>query len=307
MSAASLLAAAMLGGLALYAVTGGADFGGGVWDLLARGPRSAEQRRLIERALAPVWEANHVWLIFVVVVLFSAFPPAFAALGIGFHAPLTAALVGIVLRGSAFVFRSYGGAPAWGRLFAVASAATPFFLGLVLAGITLDSGEWLGFFSLAVGAFAVAIGAYLAAVYLTVETADPLLRADFRRRAVAAWIAVAVLALVTWLAAPAGLAGRLDPTWAALTFALAIAALVSLVRRRFRTARALAAAQVVAIVVGWGAMQHPRLIAPAHTIESAAAPAATLRLLLPVLAIGGAIVLPSLYWLLRVFKSRPTG
>ena len=136
MSAASILAVAILGGLAVYAISGGADFGGGVWDLLARGPRAAEQRRLIERALAPVWEANHVWLIFVVVVLFSAFPPAFAALGIRFHWPLTAALVGIVLRGSAFMFRSYGGAPAWGRVFAVASAATPFFLGVVLAAIS---------------------------------------------------------------------------------------------------------------------------------------------------------------------------
>ncbi len=305
MSAASLLAAAMLGGLALYAVTGGADFGGGVWDLLARGPRAAEQRTLVERALAPVWEANHVWLIFVVVVLFSAFPPAFAALGIRFHAPLTAALVGIVLRGSAFVFRSYGGAPAWGRMFAVASAATPFFLGLVLAGVTLPSGDWIGWFPLAVGALAVALGAYLAAVYLTVETADPVLRVDFRRRAVGSWIAVSALAGLALLAAPAGFARRLDPTVVALTLLLAIGALVALVRGRHRIARALAAGQVVAIVAGWGAIQYPLLIAPDLTIDGAAAPAATLRLLVPALAIGGALVLPSLYWLMRVFKSRP--
>jgi len=304
-SAASLLAAAMLGGLAVYAVTGGADFGGGVWDLLARGPRAAEQRKLVERALAPVWEANHVWLIFVVVVLFSAFPPAFAALGIRFHAPLTAALVGIVLRGSAFVFRSYGGAPAWGRVFAVASAATPFFLGLVLAGVTLPSGDWLGWFPLAVGALAVALGAYLAAVYLTVETGDPVLRVDFRRRAIGSWIAVSALAALALVAAPDGFAGRLDPTVVALTLLLAIGALAALYRGRHRIARALAAGQVVAIVAGWGAIQYPLLIAPDLTIDGAAAPAATLRLLVPALAVGGALVLPSLYWLMRVFKSRP--
>jgi cytochrome bd ubiquinol oxidase subunit II len=304
MSAATFLAAAMLGGLALYAITAGADFGGGVWDLVARGPRAAEQRRLIERALAPVWEANHVWLIFVVVVLFSAFPPAFAALGIRFHAPLVAALIGIVLRGSAFVFRSYGGAPAWGRVFAVASAATPFFLGLVLAGITVEGGEWLGFFPLAVGALAVALGAYLAAVYLTAETRDPILRADFRRRAAGSWIAVAALAALALVAAPEGFAGRLHLAFVAVTMALAAAALVSLLRGRVRIARALAAGQVTAIVIGWGAIQHPVLIAPDLTIDSAAAPAATLRLLVPTLAVGGLLVLPSLYWLMRVFKSR---
>ena len=307
MSAADFLAAAMLGGLVLYAVTGGADFGGGVWDLVARGPRAADQRRLIERALAPVWEANHVWLIFVIVVLFSGFPPAFAALGIRFHWPLTAALIGIVLRGSAFVFRSYGGAPAWGRVFAVASGATPLFLGVVLAGITVRSGDWLGVFPLAVGAFAVALGAYLAAVYLTCETADPLLRADFRRRAAGSWISVAVLAVLVVVAAPDGFARLLDPIIAAVTFAVAVAALVALVRGRVRAARVLAAGQVALIVIGWGAIQYPTLIAPDLTIERASAPAATLRLLVPVLAIGGAIVLPSLYWLLRVFKSRPTG
>jgi cytochrome d ubiquinol oxidase subunit II len=304
MSAASFLAASMLGGLALYAITAGADFGGGVWDLVARGPRAAEQRRLIERALAPVWEANHVWLIFVVVVLFSAFPPAFAALGIRFHAPLVAALIGIVLRGSAFVFRSYGGAPAWGRVFAVASAATPFFLGLVLAGITVQGGDWLGFFPAAVGALAVALGAYLAAVYLTAETRDPILRADFRRRAAGSWIAVLALAALALVAAPDGFAGRLHPSIVAVTIALAVAALVSLLRGRVRIARALAAGQVTAIVVGWGAIQYPILIAPDLTIESAAAPAATLRLLVPTLAVGGLLVLPSLYWLMRVFKSR---
>src|SRR5690606_28148857 len=102
-------AGVMLAALIVYAVTGGADFGGGVWDLLARGPRAAAQRQIIDRALAPVWEANHVWLIFVLVVMFTAFPPAYARIGIELHVPLTILLFGIVLRGSAFVFRHYGG------------------------------------------------------------------------------------------------------------------------------------------------------------------------------------------------------
>src|SRR5436190_15882206 len=112
------MGAVLLLGVVLYALSGGADFGGGVWDLLARGPRAAEQRRLIEGALAPVWEANHVWLILVVVVLFTAFPQAFAALATRHHGMLTAVLLGVVLRGSALVFRQYGGGGAgaarWG-------------------------------------------------------------------------------------------------------------------------------------------------------------------------------------------------
>ena len=109
------------------------------------------------------------------------------------------------------------------------------------------------------------------------------------------------------VAAPDGFAERLHPIIAAVTLAVAVAALVALVRGRVRAARVLAAGQVALIVIGWGAIQYPMLIAPDLTIERASAPAATLRLLVPVLAIGGAIVLPSLYWLLRVFKSRPTG
>jgi cytochrome d ubiquinol oxidase subunit II len=307
MSAAEVLALIMLAALAVYAVTGGADFGGGVWDLLARGPRAADQRVVIERAIAPVWEANHVWLIFVIVILFSAFPPAFAALGTRFHAPLVAALIGIVLRGSALVFRQYGGGHAgWGRLFAIASAATPFFLGVVLAGVT--TGDWIGWFPLAVGALAIALGAYLAATYLTCETRSPELKTAFARRAVASWIAVAVLAAATAIAARVEareFAARLAPGLMVVTGLLALAALIALRRQRFRFARALAAGQVTAIVVGWGLAHRPNLVAPDLTISGAAAPPVTLRLLLPVLAAGALIILPSLFWLMKVFKSRP--
>src|SRR6476646_1476097 len=120
-----------------YALTGGADFGGGVWDRLATGVRRERQRELIAESIAPIWEANHVWLIVVVVVFFTAFPGAFSTLGTVLHIPLTLMLIGIVLRGSAFVFRSYGphGRSRWGLAFAVASVITPVLLGTVIGSI----------------------------------------------------------------------------------------------------------------------------------------------------------------------------
>jgi cytochrome d ubiquinol oxidase subunit II len=331
-----LLALVMLGALVVYALTGGADFGGGLWDLLAWGPRAPAQRRLIESALAPVWEANHVWLIFVVVILFSAFPPAYAALTTALHLPLTLMLVGIVLRGSAFVFRQYGGgsgpaAHRWGQVFAVASVAAPFFLGTVLAAITqgvellphvgraaddpqlLAAGlgwQWTSPFALLVGALALALFAFLAAVYLTVEAPEPPLAEDFRRRALAAGVAFGVLAFSAIALgrsqAPLFHARLLRSWWSwplqLITGALAVGALLALWRRRYRLGRALAIGQCGFVVLGWGLAQYPHLIAPDLTIRSAAAPSATLRLLVPALAVGGLVLLPSLYYLLRIFK-----
>src|SRR6266849_5347330 len=154
-----------------YVLLGGADFGGGVWDLLASGPRRDRQRALIADAIGPIWEANHVWLIIVIVLLFTCFPPAFAALSITLHIPLTLMLIGIVLRGSAFTFRAHHGEDSamplyWGRVFAIASAATPVFLGICLGAVAsgdvprMDRADfyggfiapWLTPFCLAVGA-----------------------------------------------------------------------------------------------------------------------------------------------------------
>ncbi len=127
-------------GLTLYVLLGGADFGGGVWDLLARGPERDRERSLISSAIGPVWEANHVWLIFVVTVLFAAFPPAFAALSIALYVPFGIAIAGIVMRGAAFAFRAYGEPDtgwqrAWTRVFGIASLVTPFVLGMCAAAI----------------------------------------------------------------------------------------------------------------------------------------------------------------------------
>lgn len=312
MSYELLAALAMLAGLTVYALTGGADFGGGVWDLFAVGPRARAQRRAIERALAPVWEANHVWLIFVIVVMFTAFPPAFARLGTVLHVPLTLMLVGIVLRGSAFVFRHYGGeeqAGRWGRVFAVSSVATPFFLGVTLGAMTAGGDGWQPF-PLAVGLLVVTTFAFLAAVYLTVET-DGALRDDFRRRALASGAATVVMAAVAALLAEREAARfgerLLRSWWSPLVLggaALAVAAVaVALVTRRWRVARVAAIAVVALLVAGWGLAQHPMLLAPSLTLHDAAAPRMTLRVLAPLLVGGALVLVPCLWWLMRVFKS----
>jgi cytochrome bd ubiquinol oxidase subunit II len=312
-----LAAGAMLAGLAVYAVTGGADFGGGVWDLVARGPRAAAQRRAVEQALAPVWEANHVWLIFVVVMLFTAFPPAFARLGTDLHVPVTLLLLGIVARGSAFVFRQYGApgqAHRWGTVFAVSSVVSPIFLGIVLGAMTAGPAWWRPF-PLAVGGLALAAFAYLAAVYLVVEVEDPALRDDFRRRALVAGATMLAAAAACGLLASgeaAHFGARLVGSWWSLplltaTGAAGLGGLGALRTRRDRLARVLAIATVVGLVVGWGAAQHPLLLAPDLTLAAAAAPRATLVALVPILVGGSLVLLPSLWWLMRVFKSTRSG
>jgi cytochrome bd ubiquinol oxidase subunit II len=327
--------------LVLYFLLGGADFGGGVWDLLARGPRREAQRGAIARALGPVWEPNHVWLIFAIVVLFTAFPRAFAALATGLYVPLTLFLVGIVLRGSAFSFRAVaenhhhhgdgdgdGDAPPpataatgsgprrWGTVFSIASVVSPFLLGAMVAAVasgrvvTGDPSEWLTPFAAASGALALILAAFLAATYLTVEVSEPELREDFRRRALGAGVAAGAIAGVGLLLAEEGaplvylgLTER-PYTWPlhAATAVAALGALGALWRRRFRLARALAAAQVALVILGWAVSQYPYLVPPALTLADAAAPVRTRTLLLVVLAVGTPLLVPSLVLLYRVFK-----
>jgi len=325
------LGGAMVGAFVLYALFGGADFGGGVWDLLASGPRKAQQRELIARALGPVWEVNHVWLIIGVVILFSAFPPAFAALSVALHVPLTLLLLGIIFRGTAFTFRTYDARGdkvqrRWGLVFSVASVLSPALLGMCVGAVV--SGDiqvrgrvvvsgffaaWLSPFALAVGALALCLFAFLAAVYLTAETPEPLLREDFRRRALGAGVAVFLAALGVLVLAREG-APRV---WQGLTgspFALglhaatavaAVAAFGLLLARRFWPARVAAAAQVGLIITGWAASQYPFLVVPDLTLQGAAASPVTQRVLLVALGVGAALILPSLLLLLRVFQSPP--
>ncbi len=320
----ALIAVALL----VYALTGGADFGGGVWDLLASGPRKAAQRQLIAGALGPIWEANHVWLILVVVLLFVAFPVAFAAIMTALHVPLVAMLVGITLRGAAFVFRSYGpSTPAWGRwgvVFAMASTATPVLLGVVLGAVSsgalqLDAqrqvqtdfvSEWLALFPWALGAMVLALFAWLAAVYLCVEARDPQLQDDFRFRAVGANLAFGVTAGLAALATPRGaphlsmvlLGTPLAWLMQGVTAAVALLAIVALLRRLFRVARALAVLQVTLVVAAWAVAQNGQVLVGQLGLSEAAAPPSILRPVAWTLVAGAALLVPAFLWLYRVFK-----
>jgi cytochrome d ubiquinol oxidase subunit II len=329
---ALVLAAAVMVSLNAYVLLGGADFGGGVWDLLAGGPRRERQRALVADAIGPIWEANHVWLILVIVLLFTCFPPVFARLSIGLHIPLSLMLVGIVLRGSAFTFRTYDSQRddvqrRWGRIFAGASLVTPVLLGISVGtiasgGVRVPAGEsfadvfvrpWLQPFPIAVGLLTLVLFAFLAAVYLTAEADDPALQDDFRARALAAGLAAlgaAALALVLAREdAPLVWNRLLGSAWAIpvhlATAVFAIAALAALWQRRPELARLAAAAQVSCILWGWGLSQYPLLLPPDLTYQSAAAPPVTLRLVLIALVTGAVVLVPSLYYLFRVFKARP--
>lgn len=318
---AKVLAAIILAALTAYVLFGGADFGGGVWDLLASGPRKTQHRDLVAHAIGPVWEANHVWLILAMVLLFTCFPRAFARIAIALHVPLTLMLIGIVLRGSAFVFQNYGGAGRggrWRRVFAIASLVTPVLLGMcvgaVAAGAIGQEGgakgsgfyalyvaPWLTSFALAVGLFALTCFAFLAAVYLTLEARETDLREDFRQRAIVSGVWVLMTGGLTLALAPHG--NLVDPRMVVLAGVAALTAFWALWRRRYRLARVAAAAEVTLILWGWGVAQFPFMLPPDLPIELAAAPRATLRLALVAVVAGAVVLFPSLYYLFRVFKA----
>jgi cytochrome d ubiquinol oxidase subunit II len=318
--------------LIVYALMGGADFGGGMWDLVATGPRAMRQRKAIAEAIGPIWEANHVWLILVIVLLFTGFPRGFAAMMTALNIPLTAMLIGIVLRGSAFVFRKYDSGTdtaqrRWSTVFGAASFFTPFFQGLTLGAlatgqIRVENGQvstgffagWLTPFALACGVFALALFAFLAATYLTLDTKhQPDLQNDFRLRALWSELALAPIAFVVFVTskhdAPEMFRG-LTRWWAPLLLAwtslFALVALVALWRRRFSIARIAAVGQVTVILVGWSLAQYPDLITPDVTITNGAAPEVTLRLLVLALGTGALVLLPSLAFLFHLFKGKHT-
>ncbi len=320
----------MLISLIIYMLTGGADFGGGIWDLFAIGRRAKAQRSLIAHAIAPIWEANHVWLIVIVVLLFVAFPVAFAAISTALHIPLTLMLIGIVLRGTAFVFRTYDDQSdtthrRWSRVFAVASVITPVMLGITLGAVAsgtihvdVESGQvetdfisaWFAPFPFAIGFFTLTLSALLAAVYLTLEAEDPALREDFRRRALIAAVSVGAMAGLSFVlsadGAPAIRRGLGGAPWSIpfqiLTGAVALWAIWTIWKRQFRRARLLVPIQVTLIVSGWGLAQYPYLVTPDLTFSNTAAPDAVLRPLLIVLVAGGVLLVPAFWYLYAVFK-----
>jgi cytochrome d ubiquinol oxidase subunit II len=319
--------AALLGSLTIYAITGGADYGGGVLELFASGPRADKQREVVEHAIGPIWESNHVWLILVIVMLFCGFPEVYATIMTSLFVPVVLMLIGIVLRGSAFSFRSYGAGGGemqriWGRVFAVASLITPYLLGVIIAAIA--SGQipenphvigdfvfpWLTPFCMSVGLFTLMLFSYLAATYATLEPADPAVSDDFRLRAIgfafAAGVMAAEVLLLSRTGAPRIWRGLVDRAWTWpliwLTSGLALGALFCLWTRRYQIARICAAGQVALIIWGWAFAQFPVMVEPSLTIYNASAPPITLRLLAIALAVGVVVLLPSFGYLMLTFK-----
>jgi cytochrome bd ubiquinol oxidase subunit II len=324
MSKADACAAILWTGATLYAVFGGADFGGGLWDLIAGDAEKGERPRArIQRSLTPVWEANHVWLIFILVVLWTAFPEAFGALMSTLYVPLALAAVGIVLRGAGFAFRksieSLQARRAMGAAFAISSVLTPFFMGTVVGAVADGSvpaegngdafSTWLAPLPLLTGALFVATGAYLAAVFLVVDSrrdADTEMEDYFARRALAAGVAAGALAVAGLfvLYADANYAfDRLLEEGLPLVIVSALCGLgvlVQLLRGARRGLRPLAVGAVVAVIWGWGVAQFPYLLPTSLRISESAAPGPTLDSVLIVFGVAAIVVLPSLgllYWL----------
>ena len=323
------MAGVILVSLTFYVLLAGADYGAGVWSLLAHGSRAPLQRQLIDEAIGPIWEANHVWLILVVTVLFTAFPAAFASITTRLHIPLTLLLIGVVLRGAGFAFHKYGirqgeMRPHLVGIFAVASVITPVLLGITIGAIASGGlGEndrsflatfvwpWLAPFPLAVGLLTLVLFAFLAAVYLAREATDKQLKEDFRRRALLSGVLVGILGCVVLGLATRAPQIRHELTrsvwgWSLIfvTTVFASAAIFALWRRHFSLARLCAAGEAVLILWGWAFAQFPFLVVPNITISNAAASPLTLKLLLVAILAGGVVLFPSLYYLFRVFKGR---
>ena len=329
MSPNAILAGIMLISLVVYSLSGGADYGAGFWDLFSFGPNREGQRNLIAQAIQPVWETNHVWLILLIVLMFSGFPAAFSAISVKFAVPLYLVLLGIVLRGSSYVFRAYFAGNLrmqlyWGRVFSISSSMTPLFLGIVIGGISCDrvlandglSGNgflraWFHPFPLVVGLLSLSLFAYLSACYLTIEAEDRALQSDFRTRALTSGVISIILAACTYIMAGGSAHGIKDGLWSnpyawLVEIGAGIATIVAfhaLWSRYFLRARIAAAAQVTFILLGWGIAQFPYLVRPEITIYNGASPRPVLSSLTIAVTIGAVVLLPSLALLFYVFKS----
>jgi cytochrome d ubiquinol oxidase subunit II len=329
MSLPEVVLAVMFLALIAYALFGGADFGAGIWDLLAGGTvKGRPQRTLIEHSIGPVWEANHVWLIFVLVILWTGFPPVFAAVASTLYIPFTLAAFGMIVRGAAFAFRKTASTPGMQRFlgasFAASSVVTPFFLGAIVGGIAsgrvppgVAAGDvltsWINPTSALGGALAVLVCAYLAAVFLCGDARRdaPELTDVFRARALATALVVGAMAVagIVVLRGDAPLLfdqllGRgLAPL--ILSAVAGTASIALLLRRRYIWARITAALAVTAVLCGWAAGQYPYALVPQLTIEDAAVGRATLTAMLVAISTGSIILVPALVLMYRMFQTVP--
>jgi cytochrome bd ubiquinol oxidase subunit II len=319
-SLADLAAALVFLGVIAYALFGGADFGSGVWDLSAGDARrGAPVRNLIDTSIGPVWEANHVWLIYVLVFLWTAFPVAFGALMTTLFVPWLLVGLGIVLRGSGFAFRKYAedldSARVYGALFAASSLVTPLFLGMIAGAIAsgrvpVEGGDlwtsWTGPTSWVGGILAVLTCAFLAATFLAADArkaGQPDLAAWCGRRALATGVVTGAVALVAIVPLRAdaetlaeGLQGRASPL-VVLSAIAGAATLWLLWTGRYGLARFGAVAAVATIVAGWGVAQYPDLLVDQLTIEEGAGADATLWALVITFGLAAVTAVPALVWL----------
>ncbi len=318
--------------LLLYVLLGGSDFGAGIVELLPAGSLREAQKEVINRAMGPVWEANHMWLILIVVILFMGFPTIFTTLMIALHIPMLALLVGIVVRGAAFTFRHYDAIQevktqriyTW--LFGLSSLWSAAWLGIIAASLNrgiIDPAArdiwgawiapWWGLYPLAVGAFVACIYAFLASIYLVGDTDEPGLKRRFVR--LAAWFNGAVV-LAGGLVFAASQAERaslpaaflrtpLNLGVVAMATVLFVVLWVFIAKRRTLLTRIVASGQVALILLGWYVLYAPNALITARgplSFYAEAAPPATLRQLVIALLVGSLFIFPSLYYLLRIFK-----
>ena len=313
-------------GLTAYAVLGSADFGAGFWDLTAGGDRRGGRvRGMIQRSMAPVWEANHVWLIFVLVVVWTAFPVAFGSIFSTLAVPLFLAALGIIFRGAAFALRGQAAtireARTLGALFASASVLIPFCLGAAIGGIASGRvpvgnaagdpwSSWLNPTSVLIGAIGVVTGAHLSAVFLAGDSRRAGLEdlvAAFRARALGSGVLAGVLALAGLLVVRSdarelfdGLTSGAGLACVLVSGAAGVGTLALVAAGRHEPARYVAALSVAAIVAGWAFAQSPHVLPPDLTLDEAAAPDATLAAVLAGLWVGALILVPSLVLLYRL-------
>jgi cytochrome bd ubiquinol oxidase subunit II len=313
-------------GLTAYAILGGADFGAGFWDLTAGGAeRGGRLRGMVQRSMGPVWEANHVWLIFVLVIVWTAFPVAFGSITSTLSIPLFLAAIGIIFRGTAFALRGQAAtineARVLGAVFALSSVLTPFFLGATLGGIASGRvpvgnaegdvvSSWLNGTSVLIGALAVISGAYLAAVYLAGDARRaglPDMVRAFRARALASGVVAGVVAIGGLFVVREdarqlydGLTSGGGLVLVILSALAGAATLVLVWTGRFGLARITAAGAVAAVMVGWAFAQSPYLLPDDLTLDEAAASDATLTALVIAVAVGMLVLVPSLFYLYKL-------
>ncbi len=311
----------------IYASLEGADFGGGLWDILASGPQKKEMRTLIKDAIAPVWEANNVWLTYLIVGLLTAFPIVAQLLTTALFIPLMLILIGIVLRGATFIFRSFSpnaSREVWRIIFSFSSVITPFLFGAVAAAVAsgslrIEHGQmpvglisvWLTPFAITLGLMGITLSATISAIYLTVEaqaTGQQKLAEMFRTRALIAGACMAALGIIGLAIAPSEAnilwQGILDHAlWAVvITILIGLGVGVSLLYRRYRLARLLMIMATGAMIGTWGLAQLPYIVPPSLTITNAASPPLTLLELFICALVGMSMLIPALWFLFHVFK-----